>query len=126
MNKYLDEAIKREKFQKDFDALLMLSLDDIKLKAELKKLIETSNIDINYTYKDTVYEDVIQLLEEEKKVEIIQEEKEEKKYIRKYKPKYKKVYKDEYEAERDFKLNIYKKNLYATPYFQEKKKKKCL
>lgn len=123
MNKYLDEAIKREKFQKDFDALLMLSLDDIKLKAELKKLIETSNIDINYTYKDTVYEDVIQLLEEEKKVEIIQEEKEEKKYIRKYKPKYKKVYKDEYEAERDFKLNIYKKNLYATPYFQEKKRR---
>ena len=129
MTKYLDEAIKREKFQKDFDALLMLSLEDTKLKDELKKLIEISNIDISIPYKDTVYEDVVQLLEEEKKVEIInnQEEKEEKKFIRKYNPKYKpknkKVYKDEYEAERDFKLNIYKKNLYATPYFQEKKRR---
>lgn len=129
MTKYLDEAIKREKFQKDFDALLMLSLEDTKLKDELKKLIEISNIDISIPYKDTVYEDVVQLLEEEKKVEIInnQEEKVEKKFIRKYNPKYKpknkKVYKDEYEAERDFKLNIYKKNLYATPYFQEKKRR---
>ena len=139
MTKYLDEAIKREKFQKDFDALLMLSLEDTKLKDELKKLIEISNIDISIPYKDTVYEDVVKLLEEEKKVEIInnqeekveiinnQEEKEEKKFIRKYNPKYKpknkKVYKDEYEAERDFKLNIYKKNLYATPYFQEKKRR---
>jgi hypothetical protein len=126
MNKYLDQAIKREKFQKDFDALLMLSLDDIKLKAELKKLIETSNIDISFPYKDTVYEDVVQLLEEEKKDQIIKSQ-EEKKFVRKYnpkyKPKYKKVYKDEYEAERDFKLNIYKKNLYATPYFQEKKRR---
>lgn len=120
MNKY--QAIKREKFQKDLDALLMLSLNDIQLKVELKKLIERSNIDISFPYKDTVYEDVVQLLEEEKK-----EEKEEKKFVRKYnpkyKPKYKKVYKDEYEAERDFKLNIYKKNLYATPYFQEKKRR---
>lgn len=39
------------------------------------------------------------------------------------KDKHKKVYKDEYEADRDFKLNIYKKNLFATPYFQEKKRR---
>lgn len=35
----------------------------------------------------------------------------------------KKVYADDYEQERDFKLNIYKKNIYATPYFQEKKRR---
>ena len=121
--------------------------DDLKLQTELKSLIESSNIDINYSYTDTFYEDVIELLknfEEEQKVSLInpeenklegdvkQKNQHEKTFQReRYTPKYKKfnkdkhkkVYKDEYEADRDFKLNIYKKNLFATPYFQEKKRR---
>lgn len=34
-----------------------------------------------------------------------------------------KIYEDEYEREQDFKINIFKKNRYATPYFQEKKRR---
>src|ERR1051325_6289459 len=34
-----------------------------------------------------------------------------------------KTYADEYEREEDFKINIFKKNRYATPYFQEKKRR---
>lgn len=139
MDKHLEEKLKREEFAKKFNALLTLNddLDDIKLQAELQNLIQTSNIDTSYTFpEDTFYENIVELLKDfcmEKKsenaAENAAENKSEKFSQKRYNPKHKKynkhkkVYKDEYEAERDFKLNIYKKNLFATPYFQEKKRR---
>lgn len=66
LNKKLEESIKREEFQKNFDSLMSLykDFDDLKLQTELQSLIQSSNIDISCPYKDTFYEDLIDLLKD--------------------------------------------------------------
>lgn len=109
MNKELEQLRLREEFKLRLDNLLEQDLDDAQLKIEIIALVKSSKIDIKYPYKDTIYEDLLEL------VKTLEPEK--------FKYKGKKVYKDEYEAQRDYKLNIFKKNVYARPYYQEKKRR---